>query len=160
MRLCGLIYQASPMRAARRIAGSALAPIQIGGRALDKAQKPFPDELPIRREIFVAPTRDEAIRICKPHLAEKFRVYHQWGQDRAMPAGDNDLGMAFDELVEGRFLLGAPGEVCEQILHLVRVLGVNRLIVGFQWPGMPQSQVLETMQLFAEEAMPGVREGM
>ena len=31
MRLCGLTYQQSPSRAARRIAGSALAPIQMGG---------------------------------------------------------------------------------------------------------------------------------
>ena len=31
MRLCGFTYQQSPSRAARRIAGSALAPIQIGG---------------------------------------------------------------------------------------------------------------------------------
>src|SRR5262245_66555658 len=31
IRLCGFTYQQSPSRAARRIAGSALAPIQIGG---------------------------------------------------------------------------------------------------------------------------------
>ena len=30
-RLCGLTYQQSPSRAARRMAGSALAPIQMGG---------------------------------------------------------------------------------------------------------------------------------
>ena len=34
------------------------------------------------------------------------------------------------------------------------------IIIGFQWPGMPQSQVLETMQLFAEQVIPRVREGV
>src|SRR5262245_66630059 len=34
IRLWGLTYQQSPSRAARRIAGSALAPIQIGGGGL------------------------------------------------------------------------------------------------------------------------------
>jgi alkanesulfonate monooxygenase SsuD/methylene tetrahydromethanopterin reductase-like flavin-dependent oxidoreductase (luciferase family) len=133
---------------------------EIYKRALDEAAKPFPDEFPIRREIFVAPTRHEAIRICRPYLAEKYRVYHQWGQDKAMPEGDDDLGQGFDDLARGRFLLGAPDEITEQILRLVKVLGVNHLIVGFQWPGMPQSQVLETMQLFAEEVMPKVKNGV
>ena len=130
---------------------------EIYRRELDACGKPFPDEFPLRREIFVAPTRNEAIRICAPYLAEKYRVYHQWGQDKAMPKGDNDLGMAFDELADGRFLLGSSDEVSEQILRLVDRLGANHLIVGFQWPGMPQSQVVDAMQLFAEEVMPRVR---
>ena len=77
-----------------------------------------------------------------------------------MPKGDDDLDMGVDELAEGRFLLGAPDEVTEQILRLVGRLGANHLIVGFQWPGMPQSQVLDAMQLFAEEVMPRVRAGV
>jgi len=31
-------------------------------RALDDYKKPFPNEVPMRREVFVAPTRGEAIR--------------------------------------------------------------------------------------------------
>ena len=133
---------------------------EIYRRALDACGKPFPEEFPLRREIFVAPTRDEAIRICQPYLAEKYRIYHQWGQDKAMPEGDDDLDMGFDELADGRFLLGSPDEVTEQILRLAGRLGANHLIVGFQWPGMPQSQVLDAMQLFAEEVMPRVKEGL
>lgn len=132
--------------------------VELYRRALDEFGRPFPEEFPLRREIFVAPTRDEAIRICRPYLAEKYRVYHEWGQDKAMPEGDNDLGMDFDALAEGRFLFGAPDEVAEQIIEFNRRLGATHMIVGFQWPGMPQSQVLEAMQLFAEEVIPKVRQ--
>ena len=45
-------------------------------RALDEYGKPFPEELPARREVFVARTREEAIRICRPYLEKKYEVYH------------------------------------------------------------------------------------
>src|SRR5207249_5705031 len=50
---------------------------QIGlyRRALDEFGKPFPAELPMRREVFVAPTRAEAIRRAQPYLEEKYKAY-------------------------------------------------------------------------------------
>ena len=68
--------------------------IEVYKRALDAAGKPFPVEFPGRRECFVAATREEAIRLCRPYLTKKYEVYHAWGQDKAMPEGDNDLGLA------------------------------------------------------------------
>ena len=137
-----------------------LRQIDVYRRALDEYGKPFPQELPMRREVFVAPTRADAIRICKPFLEIKYKVYHQWGQDKAMPEGDNDLGMEFEELIRDRFLIGSPDEVSEQILTLSQDLGVNHFIMSVQWPGMPQSLVLDTMHILAEEVLPKVRQGM
>ena len=134
--------------------------VELYRRALDDLGKPFPEELPMRREVFVAKTREEALRVCKPYLEIKYKVYHQWGQDKAMPEGDNDLGLDFDELIRDRFLLGSPGEVAEQILSLSKNFGVNHLIISVQWPGMPQSLVLDTMRLMAEEVFPKVRQGL
>ena len=42
--------------------------MEVYKRALDEAGKPFPDELPMAREVFVAPTRAEAIRLARPSL--------------------------------------------------------------------------------------------
>jgi alkanesulfonate monooxygenase SsuD/methylene tetrahydromethanopterin reductase-like flavin-dependent oxidoreductase (luciferase family) len=128
-------------------------------QALDAVGKPFPKEFPARREVFVAKSRDEAMRLCKPFLAQKYQTYHEWGQDKAMPDGDNDLGLAFDDLVRDRFLVGSPDEVAEQILHLNRETGINHLIMSMQWPGMPQAMVLDTIAMFAEEVFPRVRTG-
>jgi len=128
-------------------------------RALDECGKPFPKEFPARREVFVARSQAEAIRLCAPYLSAKYEAYQQWGQNRAMPAGDNDLGLEFDDLIRDRFLLGSPEEVAGQMLALQRATGINHLIMSVQWPGMPQSLVLDELQMLAEEVFPRVRRG-
>jgi alkanesulfonate monooxygenase SsuD/methylene tetrahydromethanopterin reductase-like flavin-dependent oxidoreductase (luciferase family) len=67
--------------------------------------------------------------------------------------------VAFDELMTDRFLLGSPEEVAEQMLTLHRSTGINHLIMSVQWPGMPQSLVLDERHLLAEEVFPRVRQG-
>lgn len=128
--------------------------------ALDKEGKPFPAEFPIRREVFVAKDRAEAVRLAAPHLAKKYAIYHAWGQDKAMPQGDNDLDQGFDDLARDRFLLGSADEVAEQMIALNRALGVNHLVMSIQWADMPQALVLETMHRLAEDVFPKVRAGL
>jgi alkanesulfonate monooxygenase SsuD/methylene tetrahydromethanopterin reductase-like flavin-dependent oxidoreductase (luciferase family) len=139
--------------------GTIVRQTELYRQALDEYGKPFPDEFPARREVFVARTRDEAIRLCQPFLAEKYKAYNAWGQSKAMPEGDNDLGVDFDDLIRDRFLLGSPDEVAEQILKLHQATGVNHLIMSVQWPGMPQSMVLDVLHMLAEEVFPKVRQG-
>ncbi len=42
----------------------------------------------------------------------------------------------------------------------MREFGVNHFVLGVQFPGMPQSMVLEEMQTLAEEVFPKVRAGL
>jgi alkanesulfonate monooxygenase SsuD/methylene tetrahydromethanopterin reductase-like flavin-dependent oxidoreductase (luciferase family) len=133
--------------------------VEVYKRALDACGKSFPAEFPARREVFVARSRDEAVRQCAPFLAAKYKAYNQWGQGQAMPADDNDLGLDFDDLVRDRFLLGSPDEVAEQILKLHQATGINHLIMSVQWPGMPQHMVLDVLHMLAEEVFPKVRQG-
>ena len=128
-------------------------------RALDEYKKPFPTEVPMRREVFVAPTRAEAIRRAQPYLEEKYKAYRAWGQDKVMPAGD-DFDHGFDELLEDRFLFGSPAEVADQMIRLNRRLGVNHIVASVHWPGMPNSLALDQLQILAEEVMPQVRRGL
>ena len=130
--------------------------LTIYRRALDEASRPFPEELPLMREIFVARTRTEAERLARPYLEEKYKTYHQWGQDKAMPAGDDDLSLDFEELMRDRFLFGSPEEVAEQIAGYNRRLGITTFILGMDWLGMPHAQVTDSMRLFAEEVVPQV----
>ena len=129
-------------------------------RELDALDKPFPEELPLMREIFVAGSRDEAKHLARPYLEAKYQAYHAWGQDKAMPPGDDDLSLDFEELLRDRFLFGSPDEVAEQIIGYNSKLGVNSFVLGMQWLGMPHNQVCDAMQLFAEEVMPLVAEGV
>jgi alkanesulfonate monooxygenase SsuD/methylene tetrahydromethanopterin reductase-like flavin-dependent oxidoreductase (luciferase family) len=134
--------------------------VEVYKRALDAAGKPFPAEFPGRRECFVAANRAEAIRLCRPYLAKKYEVYHAWGQDKAMPAGDNDLGLDFDDLIKDRFFLGSADEVAQQIIDYTRKTGINHHILSCQWPGMPQNMVMDTLHLLAGEVFPRVRQGL
>jgi len=130
--------------------------LEIYKRALDAAGKPFPAEVPMRREVFVAASRAEAIRLAQPYLEEKYRAYRAWGQDKVMPEGD-DFDHEFAELLEDRFLMGSPAEVAEQMVRLNRRLGVNHIVASVHWPGMPNSLALEQLEILAREVMPQVR---
>ncbi|MDP6565990.1 MAG: LLM class flavin-dependent oxidoreductase [Alphaproteobacteria bacterium] len=127
---------------------------------LEACGKPFPAEFPMMREVVVAASREEAMRLAQPYLEAKYQAYHQWGQDKVMPEGDNDFAVDYDDLVRDRFLFGSPDEIAEQILDLVRRFGVNHFVMGVQFPGMPQAMVLEEMQMLAEEVFPKVRAGL
>ncbi len=127
-------------------------------RALDEFGRPFPVEVPMRREVFVAPTRAEAIRRAQPYLEEKYKAYRAWGQDKVMPAGD-DLAGQFNALLEDRFLLGSPEEVADQINRLNQRLGVNHIVASVHWPGMPNSLALDQLHLLAEQVRPLIRAG-
>ena len=137
-----------------------LEQLDVYRRALDELGKPMPGELPIRREVFVADSREDAIRLCGPHLAGKYAVYASWGQDKAMPAGDADLTAAFEDLARDRFIVGSADEAAEQMIALARATGVNHIVMSVQWSGMPQSLALETLQRLAEDVFPKVRQGI
>lgn len=134
--------------------------LDVYKKALDEYGKPFPKELPLMREIFVAKTKEEATRLARPYLEAKYKVYHEWGQDKAMPEGDDDLSLDFEELTRDRFLFGSPDEVTEQIVGYKKRLGVNRMVLGVHWVGMPHNQVEDTMNMFAEEVMPNVKQAL
>ena len=76
-----------------------------------------------------------------------------------MPASDH-FDLDFEDLMNDRFLFGSPAEVTEQILDLRRRFGVNTVIFGIHWVGMPDSLALEQMQLLAEEVFPAVEQAL
>jgi alkanesulfonate monooxygenase SsuD/methylene tetrahydromethanopterin reductase-like flavin-dependent oxidoreductase (luciferase family) len=127
--------------------------MELYKRALDDYAKPFPAEVPMRREVFIASTRAEAIRLAQPYLEEKYKAYRAWGQDKVMPEGD-DFDHEFAELLQDRFLLGSPSEVAGQLNDLHQRLGVNHLVASIHWPGMPNSLALEQLQRLSEDVRP------
>lgn len=132
--------------------------LQMYRRALDTAGKPFPTELPMRREVFVAKTREDAIRLCAPYLGAKYAAYHSWQQE--LPDDDNGLGQEFEALMADRFLIGSPDEVADQIVALHLRLGVNHLVMSTEWAGMPESLAIETIDMLAKEVFPRVQQGI
>ncbi|MBK7472091.1 MAG: LLM class flavin-dependent oxidoreductase [Betaproteobacteria bacterium] len=136
------------------------AQLVIYKAALDKAGKPMPAILPMMRECFVARTTEKALRLARPYLETKYKSYREWGQDKSMAKGDDDLSLSFEQLIDQRFLVGSVENVAEQIVAYKEKLGISTLIVSFQQIGTPHQQVLDTLHLFAEEVMPAVRQAL
>jgi alkanesulfonate monooxygenase SsuD/methylene tetrahydromethanopterin reductase-like flavin-dependent oxidoreductase (luciferase family) len=126
-------------------------------RAWSAAEKPGEPAMPIIREAFVAPTRDEAIAKARPCLEKLYQdVYIRWGQNEAMGNPD-ELSWDFDRLAKDRFILGSPEECIEQIHAYRDQLGTELMFVRFDWtPGLGQDDVLAAMRLFGEEVIPNV----
>jgi alkanesulfonate monooxygenase SsuD/methylene tetrahydromethanopterin reductase-like flavin-dependent oxidoreductase (luciferase family) len=125
--------------------------------ALAERGKPFPQEIPIRRELFVARDRDTARRICMPYLERKYQTYVSWGQSGALPQEDT-LDLPFDELRDQRFIIGNPDDCVEQLHLYHQRLGANHVLLRVQWAGMPQKQVLEAITLVGERIIPQLRD--
>jgi alkanesulfonate monooxygenase SsuD/methylene tetrahydromethanopterin reductase-like flavin-dependent oxidoreductase (luciferase family) len=125
-------------------------------QALDEAARPVTAELPIIKELYVAPDRRTAVQECRPFLEAKYKAYGAWGQDKALPEGDSfDVG--FEELVRDRFIIGDPDDCVRELRRHADALGVNTFIFRIQWPGMEQAKVLRTIALLAERVIPALR---
>jgi alkanesulfonate monooxygenase SsuD/methylene tetrahydromethanopterin reductase-like flavin-dependent oxidoreductase (luciferase family) len=112
-------------------------------------------DLPILQELYVAPTEEQALDVVRRSLLLKYQAYRSWGQDSILPA-DQSFDRDFDELRQGRFIIGDPQTCVERILGLVEAVGPSHLLLRMQWPGMSQQDVLSNMQLFATEVMPAL----
>jgi alkanesulfonate monooxygenase SsuD/methylene tetrahydromethanopterin reductase-like flavin-dependent oxidoreductase (luciferase family) len=123
--------------------------------ALGHAQKPFPAELPMLREICVADSRQAALALARPSLEQKYRAYVAWGQHKALP-GDDDLTQAFDELSRDRFILGDPIWCADELQRCVDETGANTMIFRVGWPGMAQEGILRGLRLLGEQVRPRV----
>jgi alkanesulfonate monooxygenase SsuD/methylene tetrahydromethanopterin reductase-like flavin-dependent oxidoreductase (luciferase family) len=125
-------------------------------KTLQEAGKPFPAELPMIKELYVAPDRRTAVQECRPFLEAKYQAYAAWGQDKALPQEDS-FDHAFDDLLRDRFVVGDPDDCIRELRRYVDALGVNCFIFRVQWPGMEQAKVLRTIKLLAERVMPALR---
>jgi alkanesulfonate monooxygenase SsuD/methylene tetrahydromethanopterin reductase-like flavin-dependent oxidoreductase (luciferase family) len=113
-----------------------------------------PAELPLMREACVAPSDEEALALARPHLAPKYAAYVDWGQSDVLPPSDT-LRREWEELRAGRFIVGGPETAAAEIRALSD-LGVTELVLRVQWPGMPQRDALQTLDLLATEILPRV----
>jgi alkanesulfonate monooxygenase SsuD/methylene tetrahydromethanopterin reductase-like flavin-dependent oxidoreductase (luciferase family) len=109
---------------------------------------------PVLKDVCVAPSDEEAVRIARPFLQAKYEAYVQWGQSDVLP-GTDTLRREFAELTQGgRFVLGSPSTCAAILTEHVRRLGADHFVCRLQWPGMPQADVLQSMRLLAEEVLP------
>lgn len=111
-----------------------------------------PGARPLRREVFVAESNERAKELALPSLSAKYDKYAAWGSPEDL--GEDEE--SFEEFAADRFLIGAPGTVAAGIERYEERLGVDHLIMRFQWPGMAHDVAARSMELFGDEVIPAV----
>jgi len=107
-------------------------------------------------EVVCAPDEAAAIRRAAPHLLEKYAAYLSWGLEGI----ELDPGARPEDqlrrLAVNRFAIGSPAQVTEALLAQHRA-GATHLTMRVSWPGMPQKDVLASIELLGREVLPEVR---
>lgn len=131
---------------------------QIGlfDRARQDAGLPKAKTRPLMREVYCAPTREEALEQCGPYIAAKYQHYADWGQDKVLP-GEETFRRPFDSLEASRFVIGSPESCIEQLLPWKHEFGVDYFIFRTDWIGMPVESALQSINLLSREVLPVLR---
>jgi len=120
----------------------------------ERCSLPPAGEVPIIKELYVGEDDASALGAIRPFLEDKYKAYVQWGQSEVLPEGDT-LRQGFEQLAGGgRFIVGGPETCARQLREHVERLGVTCFLCRFQWPGMPQELVLESMRRAAADVFP------
>ncbi len=101
------------------------------------------------RDVYVSNGDDPASE-CAHMLSRQFERYDSWG----LWSGD---ASDFEALARGRFLIGNPDAVIEQIREIDDRCGLDKLICRMHFPGMPLHQLLRSVRLFSSEVIPEFR---
>ena len=104
------------------------------------------------REMFIAETREEAIRIARPHVEWLYQDRAASGHSQELPEADR-IDVGFEQVLTDRFIIGSPDE-CAAEIEKYRELGIEELVLRCQWPGMPNKDSLRAVELFGQEVLP------
>ena len=120
--------------------------LAAGGREM-------PAEMPIIKEMHIAPTHEEAVRNARPYMEAKYQAYADWGQDKALP-GDEDFRIPFEELARDRFILGSSEEVIQQIEDHHHRVGANHFMFRIWYPGMDARMAMRVVEQMGDSVIP------
>lgn len=104
------------------------------------------------REVYVAETKDEAERIAREPLMEKYDRYSTWGQDDAIE--EDEFGSHWDRLREERFIVGSPDYVVSELGRYRDELDVDHIVIRTQFPTMEFDEAHDSLRLFGREVIP------
>lgn len=109
---------------------------------------------PLRRNVLVADTREQAVIEYARVAQGRYITYAQRGLD--VMAG-TDLEQDFAAAVAGHAVIGTPGDVTKQLTDLVATLPVDPLLVRPQWPTMDADETIAAIKRLGTQVVPAIR---
>lgn len=116
--------------------------------------KPFGPQ-PLRRNVLVANSREEAIVEYARVAKGKYLSYAQKGM--AMAGSAEDLDKDFLATVGEHAVLGSDAEVIAQLTDLCTRFSVDPLLLRPQWPSMSADDTIAAIERLAKEVIPAIR---
>lgn len=121
----------------------------IWRETLTAYNQPTPKEIPIVREVFVAPTREEAIQKAKPSIEQKYTGYKNHG----LPMVGSAMKEGIEPLYKDPFAVGDPGDCLESLVKY-HDLGITHLDMRLSWPATTHKEVLQMTELVGTTILP------
>ena len=118
-----------------------VTPLRQTYRAALKEYGRTPMEFPIT---VVGEHHATAHEECRGPLEYKYNAYASWGLE------NRTTQSSFEDFARDRFIIGDKASVKEEIARYRELLGVDHFIMRCQWPGLPQEQVLSSIQRLGE----------
>jgi alkanesulfonate monooxygenase SsuD/methylene tetrahydromethanopterin reductase-like flavin-dependent oxidoreductase (luciferase family) len=109
---------------------------------------------PLRRNVLVADTREQAVIEYARVAQGRYITYAQRGLD--VMAG-TDLEQDFAAAVAGHAVIGTPDDVTKQLTDLVTTLPVDPLLVRPQWPTMDADETIAAIKRLGTQVVPAIR---
>jgi alkanesulfonate monooxygenase SsuD/methylene tetrahydromethanopterin reductase-like flavin-dependent oxidoreductase (luciferase family) len=103
------------------------------------------------REMYVADDRKTAVETIRPYAEWLYRDRASQGHSAELPEADR-IDLPFDQLLDGRFIIGNPQECIDEI-EKYRDLGVDEIIMRCQWPGMPGEAATRAIEMFGRQVL-------
>ncbi|WP_330231468.1 LLM class flavin-dependent oxidoreductase [Nocardia sp. NBC_00508] len=125
-----------------------------------------PEEAAIARKYFARFERDGALHygFADPTAFENISGYEQYaemmkqpdsGSTGFVPGGGAEVA---EHNAADNQLIGTPDEIIEKVEYMQRTTGAREIAVNFNFGGMPHDLCVKSMQLFAAEVLPAIRE--
>ena len=109
---------------------------------------------PLRRNVLVADTREQAVTEYARVAQGRYITYAQRGLD---VMADADLEQDFAAAVAGHAVIGTPDDVTKQLTDLVTTLPVDPLLVRPQWPTMDADETIAAIRRLGTQVVPAIR---
>lgn len=138
-------------------ADAVLGQAKVYEEELASLGRPASERRSALRNIYVAPTRDQALCTAAPFLTNSYQAMSGWGLFGQVLHEPTEVDF---ELASRRAVLGDPDDVASQLVTFIKASGVTEILVRVQWLGMSHADILQSLELFAGEVVPRIRNAL
>jgi alkanesulfonate monooxygenase SsuD/methylene tetrahydromethanopterin reductase-like flavin-dependent oxidoreductase (luciferase family) len=115
-----------------------------------------PAEFPVRRELLIADSREQAVEAALVRYRARYETYRKWGlngQNTPVAKSGSELRSDIDQ----HFILGSPQQCAAELHKLGDEIGMTHFVYKPHWPGLAHAEAMRQLDRFGSEVVPLLR---